>query len=158
MIKENVMKKSRIYIGADHRGFPLKDKIVKLLGRRGCTVEDMGTFDEAQSHDYPKVAYRVARAVAKSRNSRGVLVCMSGIGQAIAANKVRGAYAALCYNAEAAALSRRHNNANILVLGAKFVKEKDVPGFLDAWLAAEFEGGRHERRFKQIQKIEKGQG
>ncbi|MBI5023932.1 MAG: ribose 5-phosphate isomerase B [Candidatus Omnitrophica bacterium] len=146
----------KIYIGADHRGFPLKDKIVKLLGRRGYAVEDVGTFDEAKSHDYPKVAYRVAKAVARTRGSRGVLVCMSGIGQAIAANKVRGAYAALCYNVEAAALSRQHNNANILVLGAKFVKEKEPPKILDAWLTAKFEGGRHARRFEQIQKIEKG--
>lgn len=145
----------KIYIGADHRGFLLKDKIVKLLGRRGYAVEDVGTFDEANSCDYPKVAYRVAKAVAKTRGSRGILVCMSGIGQAIAANKVRGAYAALCYNAEVAALSRQHNNANILVLGAKFVKEKETPKILDAWLAAEFEGGRHGRRFKQIRKIEK---
>ena len=150
------MKKSKIYIGADHRGFSLKDKIVKLLGRRGCTVEDMGTFDETQACDYPQVAQKVAKAVAKTSGSRGILVCMSGIGQAIAANKVRGAYAALCYNAEAAALSRQHNNANILVLGAKFVKEREIPRILDAWLAAEFEGGRHARRFKQIQKIEKG--
>ncbi len=149
------MKGQKIYIGADHRGFPLKDKIVKLLGRRGYTVEDMGTFDGTNNCDYPKVACRVAHAVAKTKGGRGVLVCMSGIGQAIAANKVRGAYAALCCNAEAAALSRQHNNANILVLGAKFVKEKDIPGILDAWLAAEFEGGRHGRRFKQIQKIEK---
>lgn len=145
----------KIYIGADHRGFPLKDKIIKLLGRRGYAVEDVGTFDEAKSHDYPKVAYRVAKAVAKTRGSRGILVCMSGIGQAIAANKVRGAYAALCYNVEVAALSRQHNNANILVLGAKFVKEKETPKILDAWLTAEFEGGRHGRRFKQIQKIER---
>lgn len=147
--------KLRIYIGADHRGFPLKDKIAKLLGQRGYNVTDMGTFDETKSHDYPRVAERVAKKVAKSRDSRGILVCMSGIGQAIAANKVHGAYAALCYNAEAAALSRQHNNANILVLGAKFVKEKNVPKILDAWLTAEFEGGRHGRRFKQVQKIEK---
>lgn len=147
---------SKIFIGADHRGFPLKDKIVKLLGRRGYAVEDIGAFEETRACDYPRVACRVAKAVAKTRGSRGILVCMSGIGQAIAANKVRGAYAALCYNAEAAALSRQHNNANILVLGAKFVKEKAIPGILDAWLAAKFEGGRHQRRFKQIQNIEKG--
>ena len=145
----------KIYIGADHRGFPLKDKIVRLLVRRGYTVEDRGTFDEVQSCDYPQVAQKVAKAVAKAKGSRGILVCMSGIGQTIAANKVRGAYAALCYNAEAAALSRQHNNANILVLGAKFVKEKEIPKILAAWLTAEFEGGRHERRFKQIQRIEK---
>lgn len=150
------MKSSKIYIGADHRGFPFKDKIVKLLGLRGYIVEDMGTSDETQACDYPRVAQKVAKAVAKTRSSRGILVCMSGIGQTIAANKVRGAYAALCYNAEAAALSRQHNNANILVLGAKFVKEKEIPKILDAWLTAEFEGGRHHRRFKQIRKIEKG--
>ena len=145
----------KIFIGADHRGFPLKERIVKLLARRGYTVEDMGTCDETQACDYPQVAQKVAKAVAKTRDSRGILVCMSGIGQAIAANKVRGAYAALCYNAEAAVLSRQHNNANILVLGAKFVKEKEIPKILDAWLNAKFEGGRHERRFKQIQRIEK---
>jgi RpiB/LacA/LacB family sugar-phosphate isomerase len=149
------MKSSKIYIGADHRGFPLKDRIVKLLGCRGYTVEDMGTFNETQACDYPQVAQKVAKAVAKARGSRGILVCMSGIGQAIAANKVRGVYAALCYNAEVAALSRQHNNANILVLGAKFVKAKEIPRILAAWLTAEFEGGRHHRRFKQIQKIEK---
>lgn len=146
---------SKIYIGADHRGFSLKNKIVKLLGRRGYAVEDMGTFEEARVCDYPTVACRVAKAVAMTKGNCGILVCLSGIGQAIAANKVRGAYAALCYNARAAALSRQHNNANILVIGAKFVKEKEIPKILDAWLAAEFEGGRHARRFKQIQKIER---
>lgn len=146
----------KIYVGADHRGFPLKNKIVGLLTRRGYSVEDMGTFDETQTCDYPRIARRVAGKAAETKNSRGILVCMSGIGQAIAANKVRGAYAALCYNAEAAALSRRHNNANILVLGAKFVKERDVSKILDAWLTAEFEGGRHQRRFEQIRKIEMG--
>lgn len=146
----------KIYIGADHRGFPLKSKIVGLLTRHGYSVEDMGTFDETQSYDYPRIARCVAVKVAETKNSRGVLVCMSGIGQAIAANKVRGAYAALCYNAETAALSRQHNNANILVLGAKFVKEKDLKNILHVWLTTPFEGGRHARRFKQIRKIEKG--
>lgn len=151
------MSLKKIYIGADHRGVPLKTKVVDFLVRTGYKVEDMGAFDETQSCDYPQVASTVARKVAKSKGSRGILVCMSGIGQAIAANKVRGAYAALCYNAEAAALSRQHNNANIMVLGAKFVKEEEVAKILDAWLAAEFEGGRHKRRFEQIKKIEKEQ-
>lgn len=146
---------SKIFIGADHRGVPFKSKIIKLMVRRGYEIKDMGAFDENKSHDYPRVAERVAQKVAQSKDSRGILVCMSGIGQAIAANKVRGAYAALCYNAQAAALSRQHNNANILVLGAKFVKEKELPRILDVWLSTEFEGGRHARRFKQIQKIEK---
>ncbi len=145
----------KIYIGADHRGYAFKSQIIHLLEADGYGVIDMGTHSDSQSCDYPEIAYKVAVETAKSRNRRGILVCMSGIGQAIAANKVHGAYAALCYNAEAAALSRQHNNANILVLGAKFVKEKNVPKILDAWLTAEFEGGRHGRRFKQVQKIEK---
>ncbi len=89
-------------------------------------VVDMGTHNEAISCDYPKIAYQVARTVAKSKNDRGMLVCMSGVGQAMAANKVKGAYAALCHNVEGAKLSREHNNANILVLGSKFVKPKDL--------------------------------
>ncbi len=148
---------SKVFIGADHRGFSLKSKIIELLGRWGHCVEDMGTFDEDQPCDYPQVAHKVARAVAKTKGSRGILMCMSGIGQTIAANKVPGAYAALCYNATAAALSRQHNNANILVLGAKFVKSKEIPKILNAWFASDFEGGRHQRRFEQIKKIEKGQ-
>ncbi len=146
----------KIYVGADHRGYHLKGKIAKILELKGHRVIDLGTHAGSITCDYPEVAYKVASQVAASRNSLGVLVCMSGIGQAIAANKVCGAYAALCYNAKAAALSRRHNSANILVLGAKFVKEKDVPGILEAWLSAEFEGGRHRRRFEQIREIEKG--
>ena len=116
----------------------------------------MGAFDESVPCDYPKVSYKVARSVVKTPNSRGILLCMSGIGQAIAANKVPGAYAALCYNVASAKLSRQHNNANILVLGAKFVKAKDLPRLIKTWLTTEFAGGRHERRVNQIKNIEKG--
>jgi len=116
----------KIYIGADHRGFSFKKKIKKILSDQGHTVVDVGSHDSAKSCDYPKIAQKVAREVARSRNGRGVLVCMSGIGQAMAANKVRGAYAALCYNAQAASLSRRHNNANIIVLASKFVKPQEI--------------------------------
>jgi len=134
----------------------LKEKIIKLLKSDGHDVVDVGTHDDASSCDYPKIAYKVAMRVAKSKNNRGMLVCMSGIGQAIAANKIRGAYAALCYNPTSAALSRQHNNSNILVLGAKFVKQRDLKKIIDAWLNAKFERGRHLRRFNQIKKIEKG--
>ena len=146
----------KVYIGADHRGFGFKQKIGKILEARGHNVVDLGTDNSVDTCDYPVVAYKVAKAVAKTKNSRGVLVCMSGIGQSIAANKVKGAYAALCYNAEAAALSRQHNNANILVMSAKFIKPADVANVIKAWFGAEFEGGRHLRRFRQIQLIEKG--
>lgn len=146
----------KVYIGADHRGYDFKKKIVKILGDQGQNVVDMGAHDPAAAHDYPKIAYKVAREVARSRNGRGILVCMSGIGQAMAANKVRGAYAALCYNAESAALSRRHNNANVLVLGAKFVRAGELKRILQAWLNTKFEGGRHRRRINQIKRMEKG--
>jgi len=116
----------KVYIGADHRGYNFKEKIIKALNGQGHDVIDMGSYELTPSCDYPKVAYKVASKVAKQRNGRGILVCMSGIGQAMAANKVRGAYAALCYNAQSAALSRKHNNANILVLGSKFVKQNEI--------------------------------
>jgi len=146
----------KVYIGADHRGYDFKKKIIKILNDQKHNVVDVGTHESTASCDYPKIAHKVASKVAKSRNGRGILVCMSGIGQTIAANKVGGAYAALCYNAESAALSRKHNNSNILVLGAKFVKQKDISKILRTWFNAEFEGGRHQRRVNQIKKMEKG--
>ena len=146
----------KIFIGADHRGVEFKAKIKQILEKQGHSVKDLGTENSSKSCDYPKIAYQVGNAVARTRNGRGVLVCMSGIGQSIAANKVRGAYAALCYNAKAAELSRRHNNANILVLSAKFVNPKDLAKILKVWLTTAFEGGRHRRRINQIKKMEKG--
>jgi len=146
----------KIFIGADHRGFHLKDKIKRILDRLGHQAVDVGTDSDQLSCDYPKIAYKVATKVAKTKNGRGMLVCMSGIGQAIAANKVPGAYAALCYNPTAAALSREHNNANILVLSARFVKQKDLQKIVEVWLKTPFAGGRHQRRFNQIRKIEQG--
>ncbi len=146
----------KIFIGADHRGYRFKNKIIVILNKQGHDVVDMGAYDPAVSCDYPKIAYKVAKEVARSKNGRGILLCMTGIGQAMAANKVRGAYAAMCYNVKSAALSRQHNNANILVLGAKFVNPKDLPRILRTWLNTKFEGGRHQRRVNQIKKMEKG--
>ena len=144
----------KVFIGADHRGFALKQKISEILKKQGYSVEDVGTYVPDEPCDYPKMAYAVATGVASSKGARGILVCMTGIGHTIAANKVPGVYAALCYNKEAAALSRRHNNANVLVLGAKFVGESAMFEIIKVWLAAEFEGGRHLRRVKQIKAIE----
>jgi len=118
-------------------------------------VVDVGTHDEGVMCDYPKISYDVATRVAKSKSARGILICMTGIGHSIAANKIPGAYAALCYNKEAAAFSRQHNNANVLVLGAKFVGESEMFEIIKIWLNAKFEGGRHLRRVKQIKEIEK---
>ena len=145
----------KIYIGADHRGYLFKEKIIKILRSLHYSVEDLGTHDDKTSCDYPEIAYKVAKRTAGSKSARGLLVCMSGIGQTIAANKVPGAYAALCYNAASAQLSRAHNNANILVLSAKFVKPSQLKKIITIWLRTEFEGGRHERRVKQIKDIEK---
>jgi RpiB/LacA/LacB family sugar-phosphate isomerase len=145
----------KIFIGADHRGYVLKQKIAALLEKQGLAVVDVGTDREDVPCDYPKLAYKVATQVAKTRGARGILVCMSGIGHSIAANKVPGVNAALCYNKEAAALSRQHNNANVLVLGAKFVSEKEMFEIIKIWLAEEFEGGRHLRRVNQIKAIER---
>ncbi len=146
----------KVYIGSDHRGCDFKKKIVKILEVGEYSVVDVGVHDPSVSCDYPRIAFKVATRVAKSRDARGVLVCMSGIGQAMAANKVRGAYAALCHNVEMAFLSRQHNNANILVLGSKFVKARELKKILEVWFSTKFEGGRHLRRVNQIKKMEKG--
>lgn len=145
----------KVFIGADHRGLELKKHTMALLETLGHRVVDLGTFHDGVACDYPKISYKVAAETAKSRNSRGILICMTGIGHCIAANKVPGAYAALCYNKDAAVLSRQHNNANVLVLGAKFVGVNDMDEIVKAWLTTEFEGGRHLRRVKQIKEIEK---
>ena len=145
----------KIFIGADHRGYRLKNKIVALLRTAKYDVVDVGAFTDETPCDYPALSYKVGTAVAKHKDSRGILVCMTGIGHSIAANKIKGVYAALCYNEKAAELSRQHNNANVLVLGAKFVPEKNFTRIIKKWLTTSFEGGRHLRRVKQIKAIEK---
>jgi len=145
----------KIFIGADHRGIALKAKITAYLGELGHEVVDVGAHTAEIPCDYPPLACTVAENVARRRGARGVLLCMTGIGISIAANKVPGAYAALCYNLESARLSRQHNNANILVLGAKFVSEDQMRDIIRVWLTEEFEGGRHVRRLRKIKAIEK---
>ena len=150
----------KVFLGADHRGFVYKKKIIEWLKQNlksfGAIPVDLGTFDDEEPCDYPKTAYQVGTAVAKTKNSFGILICLSGNGQVIAANKVKGAYAALCINKEAAKLAREHNNANVLVISAKFTKLKSAKDAVKIFLTAKFEGGRHLRRFNQIKKIEKG--
>ncbi len=146
----------KIYIGSDHRGYDFKNKIFNLLQEMDHDVIDVGVHEKGVSCDYPQIGHKLARLVVSDKRSRGILICMSGIGQTIVANKVRGAYAALCYNAEAAKLSREHNNANILVLSGKFVKKNQLARILKVWLTTKFEGGRHLRRVNQIKRIEKG--
>ncbi len=149
-------KKQRytVFIGADHRGFELKGRMIAAIKKLGHEVVDAGAYDPAPC-DYPAISYEVATHVARMKNARGILLCLTGIGHSIAANKVPGAYAALCYNKEAAVLSRQHNKANVLVLGANFVPEQKMIEVIETWLATEFEGGRHLRRLKQIKAVEK---
>lgn len=150
----------KIFLGADHRGFKYKSRIIELLHTELKTLKikpvDLGAFNDQNPCDYPLTAYAVGKAVAETTNSLGILICMSGNGQTIAANKIKGAYAALCLNKEVASLARQHNNANVLVISAKFTKMKDVKNIVKAFVTAKFEGGRHLRRFNQIKEIEKG--
>lgn len=145
----------KVFIGADHRGFQLKGEILELLRQLGYEGEDVGTHESGKACDYPDISLKVASEVVRHPESRGILVCMTGIGHTIAANKVPGAYAALCYNCDAAVLSREHNNANILVLGAKFVSPEEMKEIVTVWLDTAFAAGRHQRRVKQIEEIEK---
>jgi len=144
----------KIFVGSDHRGFQLKKKVDDALKALGYQVIDLGTHKEDAACDYPQIALQVAREVVSNSGSRGILLCMSGIGHSIAANKVPGIYAALVYNKEAALLSRQHNDSNVLVLGSKFVDPANMVEIVKIWLSTEFEGGRHLRRKEQIQQIE----
>ncbi|MBI4354839.1 MAG: ribose 5-phosphate isomerase B [Candidatus Omnitrophica bacterium] len=143
----------RIAIGGDHGGFELKRRLVALLRRRGDEVADLGCHSPAAC-DYPVFGYKVAQAVASREFDRGILICKSGNGIAMVANKVPGIRAAICHDAQSARLSRQHNDANLLVLGAEMIPAKRAETIVEAWLAAAFEGGRHARRVQQIAKIE----
>jgi RpiB/LacA/LacB family sugar-phosphate isomerase len=145
----------KIFIGADHRGFQLKKKVEAWLKAMGHQVVDLGSYNEDVPCDYPPISRDVGLAVVGHPGSRGILLCMTGLGHSIAANKVPGVYAALVYNKEAALFSRQHNDSNVLVLGSKFVNERTAREIIKIWLSTEFEGGRHLRRKEQIQKIEK---
>jgi ribose 5-phosphate isomerase B len=144
----------RIAIASDHAGFELKEKLKEYLKELGYEYEDFGTHSE-ESVDYPDYALKVAEYVAEGKCERGILVCGSGIGMSMAANKVPGIRAALCYDTETARLSREHNDANILTLGARLIDEKTAREIVKVWLTTEFAGERHSRRVKKIEEIEK---
>ena len=141
-----------IAIGCDHRGLKLKQPIIKLITEAGYSYEDFGC-DTADPVDYPDVARKVAEAVAKADFERGILVCGTGIGMSIAANKVKGIRAALCCDAFHARRARQHNDANILCLGAE-QKQDTVHEIIEAFLTSEFEGGRHLHRLNKITAME----
>lgn len=146
----------RIAVAADHRGHAVKEKIVVLLNEQNHEVLDMGT-NSARSCDYPNIAYPAARAVADGSVERAILICGSGIGMTICANKVSGVRAALCHDELTAQMSRRHNNANVLCLASDVLGEELMRRIVSSWLGNDFEdGGRHERRVRQIAMIEQG--
>ncbi len=145
----------KIAIGADHAGFLLKERLRDKLLRDGHHVVDYGTHS-AESTDYPDYAEPVARDVASGEADRGVLICATGIGMSIAANKVPGVRAALGTSEEEVRLVRGHNDANILTLGGKFIDPAQAEKLLDVFLSAQFEGGRHARRVAKIGRMEGG--
>jgi ribose 5-phosphate isomerase B len=144
----------RVVIGSDHAGFGLKKTIKALLDRMGISYEDVGT-SSASSVDYPDVATAAARVVLEGRADRGILVCGTGIGMSIAANKIPGIRAALAWNEATARLGRSHNDANILALGGRTTPAAAVEGILRAFLFTEYEGGRHDARLAKIAHLER---
>ncbi len=141
-----------VIIGSDHAGFEAKSHVTDYLGRMGYSVLDLGTHSP-ESVDYPDFGVAVAKALPKHKDATGIVICGTGIGVSIAANKVAGARAALCTSPYHAEMARRHNNANILALGARTTTFEEMDAILDVWFATEFEGGRHQRRVDKIHSL-----
>src|SRR4030095_4699505 len=142
-----------IALAADHAGFEEKEKIKATLNELGVEYVDMGT-NSCDAVDYPDYAKKVAEAVSKGECEQGLLVCGSGTGMAIAANKFKGVRAAVAWSPEIARLAREHNDANVLSLPARFMSDADAASVVKAWFDADFEGGRHEKRVEKITEIE----
>lgn len=143
----------KVALGADHRGFRYKERIKRLLQRLGHEVVDFGT-DSEESVDYPDYAVQVAQAVAHGEADRGITVCWTGNGMNIAANKVPGVRSGLALNREMAYYTRRHNDANVLSLSARYTPEDELEPAVKAFIETEFEGGRHSRRVDKITAVE----
>jgi len=141
----------KIAIGADHGGYELKEEIKAYLKKKGIYFKDFGTFSK-EPVDYPDVGKRVAKAVALKKYKFGILICGTGLGMAMVANKVRGIRAAVCHNIYTARMSRAHNDANILSLGGRVLKKATAMKIVDVFLKMPFEGGRHSRRVGKIGK------
>ena len=143
----------KIALGSDHAGFALKEHLKQILVRPGTEVEDMGT-DSSESVDYPDYARKVAEAVRDGKAERGVVVCATGIGVCIAANKVQGIRAAAPWSPETALLSRAHNDSNVLCLSGRYMEPALAEELLEIWLRTPFDGGRHQRRIDKINALE----
>jgi ribose 5-phosphate isomerase B len=145
----------KVAVGSDHRGYPLKDRIARKLRDEGYEVEDLGS-EGTDPVDYPDYAIPVAEKVASGKADRGILICGSGIGMSIAANKVKGVRAALCRTVDDARMTRRHNDSNVLTLSEKSMDDPDIEELVLVWLETPFDGDRHTRRIEKITKYEKG--
>ena len=144
----------KIVLASDHGGFQLKETIKEHLIKNGYTITDIGVYN-TDSVDYPDYGKRAAEMVANKESDRGIIICGTGIGISIAANKVNGIRCTLCTNEFMAKLSRMHNDANMLALGERVLGKGIALDIVDIWLSTEFEGGRHENRVKKLMEIEK---
>ena len=153
IIKGSTILIMRVAIGCDHGGIVLKSAVIETLQEYGAEIEDFGTYSEA-SVDYPDYALKVAEAVAGGKCDCGVIMCGTGIGISIAANKVKGIRAAVCTNTFMGEMTKRHNNANIIALGGRVITPDEAKAIVNAWLKAEYEGGRHQNRLDKISQIE----
>lgn len=143
-----------IAIGSDHGGYKLKEEIKRYLEEKQIQYIDCGSYSE-ENVDYPDIAKEVAEKIQKNECKEGILICRSGIGMSIVANKFRGIRCAKCENEQEAKVSKMHNNSNVLAIGADYISTSEAIRVVRAWIATEFEGGRHENRIKIIERIEK---
>jgi len=144
----------KIAIGSDHAAYEVKESILQYLSSLGHSVIDVGTHS-TDSCDYPDYAAEVSQLVQTEDTDRGILICGTGIGMSIAANRFEGVRAALCYSVELAELSRRHNNANVLCVGARTQRLEDIQAIIETWLRTEWDGGRHAGRLNKIETLAK---
>ena len=146
----------KVGIGSDHQGFRLKSVLSDFLRMRGVSVVDFGTYSK-ESCDYPDYVYSLGKAIREKSVDRGIFICYTGIGSCIVANKIKGIRAGVVWNVATAVLSRKHNNTNVLVFGAKGLKRESAKKIVWRWLHTEFEGGRHLRRLRKVKSIEEAE-
>jgi ribose 5-phosphate isomerase B len=147
------MKPTKIAIGSDHAGFEAKEQAKREIAALGLEIDDKGT-NSLESVDYPDFGAAVGRAVVSGEVDRGVVICGSGIGISIAANKVPGVRAALCWNEDTARLARQHNDANVLCIGARFIPPDEAARMIRVFMETEFAGGRHQKRVEKLTKLD----
>ena len=149
MVRNRKIKSKRVVLASDHAGFNLKEEIKKFLIKKRKEVLDLGTKN-AKSVDYPDYAHLLSKKMKNNKNLLGILICGSGTGMSMAANKHKNIRAALCYDTKSAKLSRLHNNANVMTIGSRLIKKKVALKCVDTFLNTNFDGGRHARRVKKI--------